>query len=130
MEHELITMDHPWMQKLVKLTNRHVSRIVLDHMRDEGIPFKVPAAFTKMVLNRAALMELTFLDDHGDPIEKADAKPLGDQEPARTGQWILSIDGEDQMHLKSLEIPKLDYHDNEILTVGLTYYAMVNPEKS
>ena len=23
MEHELITMDHPWMQKLVKLTNRH-----------------------------------------------------------------------------------------------------------
>lgn len=126
---DLISMEHPWARGLVEKIGHDAALACVNHMRDEGIPFEVPAAFKKMVVSRAPLMVLTFLNEQGHPIAESEPKELGAQDVARTGNWILSIDGENQMHLKSLEIPKLDYENNEILTVGLTYYAIASPEK-
>lgn len=128
-EYDLISMDHPWAQKLAERVGEDAAREVLAYMREEGICFQVPAAFKDIVLNRAPLMVLRFLDAEGHPIIESEQNGEG-WEPARRHNWLLSIDDEVQMGLRSLEIPKLDYGDIETLTVGLTYNCFVKPQEA
>lgn len=128
-EYDLISMDHPWAQKLAARVGEHGARLVIEFMREEGICFQVPAAFKDIVLNRAPLMVLKFLDAEGHPIIESEQNGEG-WEPARLFNWLLSINGEVQLGLRSLEIPKLTYEDSGTLMVGLTYNCFVKPQEA
>ena len=126
--YDLMTMDHPWAQNLADRIGEDATEKVLQYMRDEGVAFEVPVSFRQLLLNRVPRMVLKFLDGAGNDLLDADTMS-GDWEPVRTGRWILYIDGEPQMTLRSLEIPKLSYEHNDLLTVALTYNAMVRGGK-
>ncbi|KKN96698.1 hypothetical protein LCGC14_0163420 [marine sediment metagenome] len=122
--YDLMTMDHPWAQNLADRIGEEATEKVLQYMRDEGVAFEVPVSFRQILLSRVPEMVLKFLDrDGNDLIETSPDSP--DWEPVRTGRWMLYIDGEPQMTLRSLEIPKLSYEHNNLLTVALTYNALV-----
>jgi hypothetical protein len=114
---ELISIDSPAGQKLEARFGRDLAFQMIEYFREEGLPIDLPGNFVDgITLSGKPRLELSFLDDKGGPV--ADS---GDA--AYNHRWLLKVDDEDMLTIKSLEIPKLDYGDSNLLTVLVEFYC-------
>lgn len=134
MDHfDILNRDHldntAWGKELTNKFGFELASQFVDFLKEHGFTFELPINPIDIKLTNAPKVEVKFLDRKGNPFNSSEYEK-DVVEVAKVHNFVVEINDQPQPYLRSIEIPPLDYSNDDILTFKLQYYAVVDTVKN